>query len=508
MSPSEKTSHLPLFGGIMGDILKSIFDSWHRVVVATIAPFVASALWYSARTVIEVTDSEQSLWVQMWLSQHESAIRRVRRLMLLSPSAKMGRLGMMDPWGQGHHKVKEEEEKEEEGRFAPPKLEFQPARGVSAWTWMGWYPISVAASSAEDIFDPYGGGRRGRGGYTLTVWFAPKGIAVAKELLFQGRHLWLAKRARKTEIWMPEHNHRPIHFKVVTRPSRPLSTVIVDGGIKEALCEDAIRFLGAERWYVGKGIPYRRGVLLYGPPGCGKTSLVTALAGHLRLPIVFVPLNDKHMDDAYLMEILSEAPRDSIVLIEDIDSALRRGPASKEELQQEMILRYGRMPVTFSGLLNAIDGVGAQEGRLLFMTTNHIDRLDEALIRPGRVDAKFHLGKASRAAAGELFDQFFAASADNAFNPQVVANARSAFLSQIEDGHHSFAALQGVLMMARDNPRLVEEGIKQLVAAAAAAAAEEQNKEGQKEASEEKKQEEEGNRLLFEQTTEGAALPN
>jgi len=62
--------------------------------------------------------------------------------------------------------------------------------------------------------------------------------------------------------------------------------------------------------------------------------------------------------------------------------------------------------VTFSGLLNAIDGIGAQEGRLLFMTTNHIDRLDPALIRPGRCDIKIELKKATRGMISRMFDRF------------------------------------------------------------------------------------------------------
>jgi len=67
-----------------------------------------------------------------------------------------------------------------------------------------------------------------------------------------------------------------------------LNLVIVQDGIKDASLADAKNFLQSEEWYVRKGIPYRRGYLLHGPPGWGKTSLVTALAGTLRLTIVLV----------------------------------------------------------------------------------------------------------------------------------------------------------------------------------------------------------------------------
>ena len=187
---------------------------------------------------------------------------------------------------------------------------------------------------------------------------------------------------------------------------------------------------------------------------------MTALAGELRLPIVLVPLHTDDIDDGRLTEILGNTPKDCIVLIEDIDCALPRGAT-------KLASRMGRMPVTLSGLLNAIDGVGAQEGRLLFMTTNHPDRLDEALIRPGRVDVKYHLGKASREAASQLFDQFFGtesmAASGNHIDSEVVDEARASFLSKVEPHAHSFATLQGVFMKARENVLAVASEMDQLL---------------------------------------------
>ena len=117
----------------------------------------------------------------------------------------------------------------------------------------------------------------------------------------------------------------------------------------------------------------------------------------------------------------------------------------------------GMRPVTVSGLLNAIDGVAAQEGRLIFLTTNHKDRLSEALIRPGRVDAQYYMGYASKAGAGELFDQFFPPS-----HGVQVKLAREAFIDEVESNVHSFAKLRGVLMQARDDPELAAKGMRAL----------------------------------------------
>jgi SpoVK/Ycf46/Vps4 family AAA+-type ATPase len=127
----------------------------------------------------------------------------------------------------------------------------------------------------------------------------------------------------------------------------------------------------------------------------------------------------------------------------------------------------GQMPVTLLGLLNAINGVGAQEGRLLFMTTNYPGRLDEALIRPGQIDVKYHLGKASREAAGQMFDHFFGteslAASGNHIDSEVVDEARASFLSKVEPDTHSFATLQGVFMKTRDDVLAVASKMEQLL---------------------------------------------
>lgn len=264
--------------------------------------------------------------------------------------------------------------------------------------------------------------------------------------------MWLAKRAQKTEIWMQRDYHSPTSFKITTKKSRPLNSVIVEDKIRDALLADTKRFLQSEEWYVRKGIPYRRGYLLYGPPGCGKSSFITALAGSLRLPIVLITLGSKSIGDSEVFEALSAAPRDSIVLIEDVDCAFREDKDNDR--------RIGLRPVTMSGLLNAIDGVAAQEGRLIFLTTNHKELLNEALIRPGRVDAQFYLGYASKTGAAELFDQFFPPSED--LDGHKLKLAREAFVNEVEPDVHSFAKLQGVLKKARDDPELAARGMRAL----------------------------------------------
>ncbi|KAJ7702811.1 P-loop containing nucleoside triphosphate hydrolase protein [Mycena rosella] len=208
---------------------------------------------------------------------------------------------------------------------------------------------------------------------------------------------------------------------------RPLSSIILKDGVVDALVSDAQEFLKSEDWYVEAGIPHRRGYLLHGPPGTGKTSTIYALAGALNLEIYSLSLASSFVDDAFLQRAASSIPKHALFLIEDIDCAF----ASREEeddAQQPVAYRSQsgrpvgmsaggpdaqrgpRSLVSLSGLLNVIDGVGSEEGKLFFATTNYIDRLDPALLRPGRIDRKVAYELATASQAHALFLRFFPAA--------------------------------------------------------------------------------------------------
>ncbi|MEM6676539.1 MAG: AAA family ATPase [Pseudomonadota bacterium] len=181
-------------------------------------------------------------------------------------------------------------------------------------------------------------------------------------------------------------------------PARGLETVVAEDDAIEHLAADLRRFLGAARWYAERGVPWRRGYLLHGPPGTGKSSLIRALASSLELDIATADLGRKGLDDDTLRRSLAEAPRNALLVFEDID-AVYRGREAEEA--------GSTARVSFSGLLNAIDGVAAQEGRALIMTTNHPERLDPALIRPGRADVHLELGPLGALAAAAMYRRFF-----------------------------------------------------------------------------------------------------
>jgi mitochondrial chaperone BCS1 len=185
------------------------------------------------------------------------------------------------------------------------------------------------------------------------------------------------------------------------RRKRGIESVILDKGIGEKIVEDVRDFLGSAKWYYDRGIPYRRGYLLHGPPGTGKTSFIQALAGELDYNIAMLNLSQRGLTDDRLQHLLSVVPTRTIVLLEDADAAFgnRRVQTDSDG--------YQGANVTYSGLLNALDGVGSSEERILFLTTNHVERLDAALVRPGRVDMTVRLGDATRWQVECFWDRFY-----------------------------------------------------------------------------------------------------
>jgi len=187
------------------------------------------------------------------------------------------------------------------------------------------------------------------------------------------------------------------------RHKRPLESVVLDCGVADRILTDVREFLESEAWYRDRGIPYRRGYLLHGPPGGGKTSFITALAGTLDYSICVLNLSDRSMSDDRLQHRLADAPENSIILLEDVDAAF----VSREDSTIADAAYKGLNRLTFSGLLNAIDGVTSTEGRVVFMTTNYVERLDPALIRPGRVDTMEYIGPCSHDQLHRMFAKFY-----------------------------------------------------------------------------------------------------
>lgn len=193
---------------------------------------------------------------------------------------------------------------------------------------------------------------------------------------------------------------------------RPLTSVILPSGVKNTLIADIDRFKASAKWYEQMGVPYHRGYLLYGPPGTGKTSLVSGLASHYKSTVYVVKLNE--MSDSKLQDAVREAGSNSMIVLEDIDCAVAQVVNKREEEKKDTPTPTTKeektpplMGLTLSGLLNVLDGMQTPSGVQFFMTTNHIDKLDAALLRPGRTDVRVFLGAATDWQKSQLYMRFF-----------------------------------------------------------------------------------------------------
>ncbi|KAJ5591978.1 uncharacterized protein N7459_002347 [Penicillium hispanicum] len=258
---------------------------------------------------------------------------------------------------------------------------------------------------------------------------------ILKNLLAEAQQAYVERDGNRTVIYRGRQYSLGGSFswdRCMARSPRPLSTVVLDHEQKQAFIEDLKEYLHprTRRWYSNRGIPYRRGYLLHGPPGTGKTSLCFAAAGLLGLKLYLLNLNSKALDEDNLSSLFSGLPHRCIVLLEDVDTAgitHRRGKTVADAAKEKEKAAQMEVPedlsddadqlapidaskgdgITLSGLLNVIDGVAASEGRILIMTTNHPEKLDAALLRPGRVDMSIAFECTSQKDIEELFASIY-----------------------------------------------------------------------------------------------------
>ncbi|KAJ7610657.1 P-loop containing nucleoside triphosphate hydrolase protein [Mycena polygramma] len=351
-----------------------------------------------------------------------------------------------------------------------------PNTGQSTWLQVVVTPGTVSWNSTTAT----------GGSITLTLYSSDK--EVLSDLIDTAHKIYLKKGVSTVTVHLTDN--RGEWAKTVTKSRRELTTLILPADIKETILADAREFLASEHWYNEAGIPHRRGYLLYGEPGTGKSSTIHALAGELGLEIYFISLASPGIDDYSLAKLISDTPSRCILLIEDIDCAFPSRDDGDDEEEEPIVDKDGkpigrnatppRSAVTLSGLLNVLDSVSSEEGRLTFATTNHIENLDSALIRAGRMDVKIQYKFADSVQIRQVFKRFFPTAgktdiqdgpedepADDKESPSVtysateVDNYAAQFARAIPSGAYSIAQIQGYLLTRKRDPAAAIEGVHQ-----------------------------------------------
>jgi len=181
--------------------------------------------------------------------------------------------------------------------------------------------------------------------------------------------------------------------------ARPVSSVVLPSETSQMLVDDLEEFLSDQtaQFYQDHGIPYKRSYLFYGVPGAGKTSMIQALAGRFGRNLCYLSPTHPELSDDSLKSAIERVPDNAIVILEDVDALFGKGREKKVH----------QSPLTFSGLLNALDGVGNHNGLVFVLTTNFKDQLDAALIRDGRVDLRVRFDYCTPDQMEKLFNNFY-----------------------------------------------------------------------------------------------------
>jgi hypothetical protein len=239
-------------------------------------------------------------------------------------------------------------------------------------------------------------------------------------------------------------------------------------------------FLENRDWYDKKGIPYTLGFMFHGPPGCGKTSSVKAIANVGRRHIVNVQLseiktkaqlqhlffNDEiHVYNGVNTEKYTIPVSERLYVIEDIDAmgdtVLRRewkkpqmaAPKTEEDAWLAREKESEKESIDLSFLLNLLDGTLEANGRILIITTNFPERIDRALIRPGRIDMIVHFKKCSRAVLQEMVNAFYDDTLPMPDEPSLDYKWTPAEVNQIlfRHFHNPQQAIDELVLMKRED---------------------------------------------------------
>jgi len=234
-----------------------------------------------------------------------------------------------------------------------------------------------------------------------------------EHVMREGKEIRLRNRQRKLYTNSPGYKwpsyKQTMWSHIVFEHPATFETMALEPEKKKEIIEDLVTFSKSKDFYARIGKAWKRGYLLHGPPGTGKSTMIAAMANLLAYDVYDLELTAVK-DNTELRKLLIETTSKSIIVIEDIDCSLdltgqRKKKTEKllsdEETDKDVVVgrKEGKEEggsgsrVTLSGLLNFIDGIWSACGgeRLIVFTTNYVEKLDPALIRRGRMDKHIQL---------------------------------------------------------------------------------------------------------------------
>uniref|UniRef100_A0A2N9G6E0 AAA+ ATPase domain-containing protein n=1 Tax=Fagus sylvatica TaxID=28930 RepID=A0A2N9G6E0_FAGSY len=275
--------------------------------------------------------------------------------------------------------------------------------GVQVW----WLLSKVVSPSRHGSYYP----DQEKRFYELTFHRKHRDVITGKYLehvVKEGKEIRIRNRQRKLYTNSPAYKwpsfKQTMWSHIVFEHPASFQTMAMEPDKKEEIIEDLLTFSKSKDYYAKIGKAWKRGYLLHGPPGTGKSTMIAAMANLLEYDIYDLELTAVK-DNTELRKLLIETTSKSIIVIEDIDCSLdltgqrkkksekssddENDKPSKKEVKED----HSNSKVTLSGLLNFIDGLWSACGgeRLVIFTTNYVEKLDPALIRRGRMDKHIEL---------------------------------------------------------------------------------------------------------------------